>query len=129
MFEQGEGPREGTAQWLVELIQRKWPESNGPGRASESSEELLQIVEERAGRSLRSRKAIDKYFDEPTERSRQRTRSESRRQLIRDSVLVGVLAVSILQYYFLDVSLKIQKLESVPVYVPVNSLAHNKIHT
>ncbi|MGA8006552.1 MAG: hypothetical protein WCA17_10660 [Burkholderiales bacterium] len=125
MNEQNDDPYEGTTQWLVDSARRRSPEEDKPQPATESSEELLQFLEERTGRSLRSRKAIERYIAESVEGVRANTKRGYRTQLILDSTLLLGLVVAILQYYYWDVFLQMDKLERITIFVPAKDLAHH----
>lgn len=85
--------------------------------AENAPEVLLRHIEQHAGRPLRSRGAIDAYLATLTA-----PRDEARpveRSLLRETMLVLFLVVAVLQYYYIDVSLQIQSLKNVTVFVPV----------
>ncbi len=77
--------------------------------SNESTDRLLSYLEQRTGRSLRSRQAIDEYVD---------TRGVSpsgaaatlRDPSLRITAGVSVLALMFLFYYFMDVGLQISSL-------------------
>ena len=88
-----------------------------PSDGVDAAETLLQHLEQRAGRPLRSRPAIDAYFAE------QATAADaarpSGRSLLRETLLVLFLVAAALQYYYIDVSLEIASLNRITVFVPV----------
>lgn len=87
----------------------------------DSAERLLRHVEQHAGQPLRTRASIDAYF---AALSRSRSDDSSpHRSLLREAVLVLFLAVAVLQYYYIDVSLQIAALNQVTVFVPVQESA------
>jgi hypothetical protein len=77
----------------------------------ESSERLLSYLEQRAGRKLRSRRAIDAFVG-PISPSPSGAAAILRDQSIRVTAGMGVLALMFLFYYFMDVGLQISSLHS-----------------
>jgi hypothetical protein len=83
----------------------------------DTPEVLLRHLEQHAARPLRTRAAIDAYLaahsSAPTETA------PTRRSLLRETALVLFLVIAALQYYYIDVSLKIAALNRITVFVPV----------
>jgi hypothetical protein len=77
----------------------------------ESSDQLLSYFEQRTGRNLRSRRAIDDYVGAiaPTPSG---SAAILRDQSVRVTAGMGVLALMFLFYYFMDVGLQISSLHS-----------------
>ncbi len=77
----------------------------------EASDQLLSYLEQRTGRSLRSRRAIDDYVGAiaPTPSG---SAAILRDQSVRVTAGMGVLALMFLFYYFMDVGLQISSLHS-----------------
>jgi len=94
--------------------------SAAQGAAAEPSaaDRLLRRIEAHAGRPLRADDAVDAYFNELAEPVRD-SRSAGR-SLLRETVLVLLLLVAVLQYYYIDVSLQIASLNRVTVFVPID---------
>ncbi|HSH07125.1 MAG TPA: hypothetical protein VLA41_05630 [Burkholderiales bacterium] len=91
----------------------------GATNPEDTAERLLHHVEQHAGQPLRTRASIDAYFA-----AQSRLRDDDRppkRSLLRETVLVLFLAVAVLQYYYIDVSLQIAALNQVTVFVPVQA--------
>ena len=86
-------------------------------QAVDSAETLLRHLEQRSGRPLRSRDAIDTYVAE------QSTQTDAARvagrSLLRETLLVLFLVAAALQYYYVDVSLEIAALKRITIFVPV----------
>ena len=78
------------------------------------AELLLRHVEQHAGQALRTRASIDAYFAASASDAPPPNRS-----LLREASLVLFLAVAMLQYYYVEVSLEIASLNRVTVFVPV----------
>jgi hypothetical protein len=79
--------------------------------SSQSSDALLSYLEQRTGRSLRSRRAIDDYVGAiaPTASG---SAAILRDQSVRVTAGMSVLALMFLFYYFMDVGLQISSLHS-----------------
>ncbi|MGA7984824.1 MAG: hypothetical protein WCA01_06570 [Burkholderiales bacterium] len=77
----------------------------------ESSDRLLSHLEQRTGRSLRSRQAIDEYVD-AVGISKSGAAATMRDPSVRITAGVSVLALMFLFYYFMDVGLQISTLHS-----------------
>jgi hypothetical protein len=77
----------------------------------ESSDRLLSYLEQRTGRSLRSRHAIDAYLDTGSI-SHNGTAARLHDPSVRMTAGVCVLALMFLFYYFMDVGLQISTLHS-----------------
>jgi hypothetical protein len=129
MDEQNSDPYASTARWLAESGRRPSPDAHGPKPPPESSETLLQYLEEQTGRSLRSREAIRHFISDLTERAQKQVKSDRHRQLVRDSALLAVLVVAVLQFYYMDVFLQIDRLNRVTVFLPSRDLAHHDVRT
>jgi len=99
------------AQWLCEVGHRV--PATEPGARPESPEELLRYLAELAGRPLRSREDIHRYFTELHAERLAAIRALERRRLWRESLLIALLATAYLQFYFLDIHLEIAKLPRV----------------
>lgn len=87
------------------------------GETAHPAELLLRHLEQHAGQALRTRASIDAYFADSA-----RSASEAslpKRSLVREAALVLFLAVAVLQYYYVEVSLEIASLNRVTVFVPV----------
>ncbi|MBF6570726.1 MAG: hypothetical protein IVW54_17815 [Candidatus Binataceae bacterium] len=112
-------PYEGAAQWLAESGRRPWPDSPAQCQvaARESSEELLTYLEECAGRPLRSRAAIKQYVADLRSPSQVAT-ARKLDQLLRETALLAMLTVAVLQYYYMDVFLQIGNISHLAVYLP-----------
>ncbi|HUJ85548.1 MAG TPA: hypothetical protein VLX30_01700 [Burkholderiales bacterium] len=79
--------------------------------STESSDRLLSYLEHRAGRSLRSRQAIDQYVD-TLGVSPSGAAAALRDPSLRITAGVSVLALMFLFYYFMDVGVQISSLHS-----------------
>jgi len=95
--------------------------AQGAAAGPSAADRLLRRIEAHAGRPLRADDAVDAYFNEladPAHVGRPTARS-----LLRETVLVLLLLVAVLQYYYIDVSLQIASLNHVTVFVPTERLA------
>ena len=112
-------PYEGAAQWLAESGRRPWPDlpAQREAAARESSDELLTYLEECAGGRLRSRAAIKQYVAELRSQSQVAT-ARKRHQLLRETALLAMLTLAVLQYYYMDVFLQIEHISHLAVYLP-----------
>jgi hypothetical protein len=91
-----------------------------PAEAANGPEMLLRHLEQRAGKPLRSRAAIDAYLASLP--AAQEQRPAAGRSLLRETLLVLFLMIAVLQYYYMDVSLEIAALNRITVFVPVQAL-------
>jgi hypothetical protein len=129
MDKENSDPYASTARWLAESGKRPSPDARGLKPAPESSEMLLQYLEEQTGRSLRSREDIRHFISDLTEHSQERLKESRNRQLVRDAALLAVLAFSVLQFYYMDFFLQIDRLNRVTVFLPTRDLAHRDART
>ncbi len=114
-YESKFGPVQARAAERVPSAAQRAPAERG------ETERLLRRIEARAGRPLRTDDAVDAYFKalaEPARESRPAGRS-----LLRETVLVLLLLVAVLQYYYMDVALQIASLNHVTVFVPTEKPA------
>ncbi|KPK06136.1 MAG: hypothetical protein AMJ64_09860 [Betaproteobacteria bacterium SG8_39] len=85
--------------------------------AEDTPERLLRHLEQHAGQSLRTCAAIDSYL--AAQSGAQGDAPPARRSLLRETALVLFLAIAVLQYYYVDVSLEIAALNRITVFLPV----------
>jgi hypothetical protein len=85
----------------------------------ESSEALIQYLEQVSGRALRSREDIRRYLDEVSRSSGPR---RSLLHTLKQGMWLTLLAVAYLQYYFLDVLNRIENMPEVRVNLPMTKL-------
>jgi hypothetical protein len=117
--------------WLQEVARRPWPASGQvtatAGIRGPSSEQLLAYLESLAGRSLRTREAIDAFMSDAAAQRTDAWRARVRRSIARQTAVLGTLTAAFLTFYFLDVNLQIQSLQKSTFLVPhVQPLAHGK---
>jgi hypothetical protein len=120
------GSDESLATWLQEVARRPWPDGgpsalSTPQTSPESSEQLLDYLEMLTGRRLRSRDDIRRFVAEGAPPQSQAWQVRVRRSIRRQSLVLIMLAAAILQFYFLDVNLKIQSLNSAGAFAPAAS--------
>lgn len=89
---------------------------------SESSEALIQYLEQVSGRALRSREDIRRYLDEV---SRNNGPRRSLLHTLKQGMWLALLVVAYLQYYLLDVMNQINDIPEVRVNLPMTKL-HGK---
>jgi hypothetical protein len=82
------------------------------------AEELLVLIEKSAGHEVRSPEQIRELFARMTRERPRSDRVQNNRRIIRESILVSLLTVSLLQYHFWDVSLEIASLRSLTIQWP-----------
>ena len=87
----------------------------------ETREELVQHLEKLTGRSLRTREDIQAYVREVAARNAADQPSVRRWLKAKKATLLVLLALSVMQYYVLDVMLEIVSLPSTTFFVPVRS--------
>jgi hypothetical protein len=123
MNEHGSAPDEDLAEWLKEAGHRTIPPTGHRSRDDDaesiSSASLFGYLEGLAGRKLRSRAALVSYLAEISGDAPKVHRARARNRIVRETVLVGLLALAFLQYYFWDVHLQIASLQSIHVFAPV----------
>ena len=76
--------------------------------STDTSDQLLSYLENRTGRTLRSRRAIDEYVDVVAADGAGSLRNRS----LRLTAGMSVLALMFLFYYFMDVGLQISSIRS-----------------
>ena len=72
------------------------------------------------GRRFTSREDINDFLKQIQAEEVEKTRAATRQRIIRETLLLGCLLASFLQYYYWDVSLQIASLQKVHVFVPVS---------
>jgi hypothetical protein len=97
---------------------------------ADTSDQLLRYLEQRTGRSLRSREAIDKYVV-AVSASPGGAAAVSSNSSLRITAGLGVLALMFLFYYFMDIGLQISTIRSnvltpVVVAAPLSALDRNR---
>lgn len=108
-------PSEEVADWLQDMGRR------GVRSGRQESDEALRVhFEQIAERRIRTRKDINDYVKELTEKVREK-RSKSNH--LKNAVLAALFVVALLQYYFIDVQLEILTQPAVTVFVPSIDLA------
>jgi type VI protein secretion system component VasF len=104
-------PSEDVAEWMKEVGRRK--QRHG---ARDSDKALRLHLEELTGRKIETREDISDYVAEV---SREADARRSRAQYLKNGLLGILLVVAALQYYFIDVQLKILSQPTLTVFVPV----------
>jgi hypothetical protein len=84
-------------------------------------EELIQYLEEKSGRSIRTREDIKAYIDEVGARKAADDPSVRRWQTAKTAVLIGLSVFAFIQYYYMDVMVQILSLRETTVFVPVRA--------
>ena len=98
-----------------------WLEESGHRHVQhpkDSPERLLQFLEEVAGERLESREDILRYFNKLSARETQAREARRKRQLIRQTILVVLLGLSVGQYYYWQVQLEIVASQKNYYFVP-----------
>lgn len=108
------------AQWLREVARGPRPARPAAQAPGESGERLLDYLEARTGRKLRSREAVDAYLKDLESQKSEAQRTGMRRGIIRGAILLVLILAAYLQYYYWDVKLEIASLPAVQVFVPVS---------
>lgn len=81
-----------------------------------SDRELVAYLERLSGRQIRSRQDITSYVNESSQTAQA---MRSRWENLKSGSLYGLLVIAALQYYFIDVQLRILSQPSLTVFVPV----------
>lgn len=103
------------AQWLREVAHG--PASVPPALpVEETSDSVLQHLENRVGRKLRSRAAIDGFLKDLAVAESREWQRGMRRGILRGALLLCLLLGAILHFYYWSVALEIESLPSVQVY-------------
>jgi hypothetical protein len=118
------GAGEQLAQWLKEAGRRTQSKPpSAPGAAAEddgtfnSPSSLHRYLEELAGRKLPTHADVLAFLKEVAGSEPRENRQRELRRMVRELALLGLLALSYLQYYYWDVQLQIAALNSVHVYI------------
>ena len=72
------------------------------------------------GRRFTSREDINDFLKQIQAEEVKKTRAATGQRIIRETLLLGCLLASYLQYYFWDVNLQVASLQNVRVFVPVS---------
>lgn len=122
MSEDCKDPGLELAQWLRDVGRRRLPQggvcSGEEGERARTSEEILQLLEREAGRRIRSGAELERFLHQVSMRDPEATRGYRRQRIIRETVLLAVLVVAVLQYYFLRVAIEIATLPHNIIYLP-----------
>jgi hypothetical protein len=108
---QGEDYERELTQWLEESGRRR------AAGTAQSAADLLQYLEQLAGRRLASREDILEYLRSLQVDETERALAAGRRRKVREAVFLGLLAVASAQYYYWDVGLQIASLHNVHYFV------------
>ncbi len=109
------------AQWLRDVARGRLGAPQTPPPAADGTrEDVLEYLERRTGRKLRSREAVDRYLKDLEARESEFRRKGMRRGIIRGTLLLALILTAYLNYYYWDVRLEIVSLPAVQVFVPVN---------
>ena len=87
----------------------------------ETREELVQHLEKLTGRTLRTREDIQAYAREVSARKAADQPSVRRWLRAKNLTLVALLALSVIQYYGLDVLLEIVSMRTTTFFVPAST--------
>jgi hypothetical protein len=114
------------AGWLRDVGRRKWRVSRLPGMGgcaggAESCEEVIEYLEQLAGRKIRSREDVRRCLGELWAKEREAGRIYRRRQIVKESLMLLCLVTAYIQYYFWDVNLQIARLPSTVIFVPTEA--------
>jgi hypothetical protein len=90
-------------------------------RNPESSEALIQYLEQVSGRALRSREDIRRYLDEV---ARQNAGPSGILQTLKQGTWLVLLVVAYLQYYLLDIMNQVNSMPEIRVNLPITQLHH-----
>ena len=102
------------AQWLREVARGK-PVVD-VSLPAESSDAILEHLEARTGRTLRSRAAVDALLKDMALAEFRAHQRGMRRGILRGALLLTLLLAAFLHYYYWDVTLEIGALPRVEVY-------------
>jgi hypothetical protein len=114
-----EASNSGVADWLKEAAKRAARRKGREVTVAPTAEDLLDMLRELSGRPLSTRAEVRAYVRE-TEEALTRAR---RHNLIKEAVLVALVALSFLPYYFADVQLQILSLPRIVVFASEPSAA------
>jgi hypothetical protein len=119
--EQDRGLNADLVEWLTEAGRRTvrlqpHRSDDDDGTWSDSPAHLFHYLEESAGRKLRSLAELASFLEELSGDSPRLYRLRERRRVIREGILLGVLALAWLQYYFWEVHTQIASLPCVQVF-------------
>lgn len=117
-----EGDGEILAQWLKEAGRRAQTRVHDDAADGDdtynSPASLHRYVEDLAGRKLQTHGAVLEFLKEVAGSQPQGHREHERRRMVREVVLIAVLALSYLHFYYWEVQLEIAALNSVKVVIP-----------
>ena len=91
-------------------------------RDPESSENLIQYLEQLSGRQLRTREDVRRLLDEISTKSPDAGPTSSLMRTLKQGMWLALLAAAYLQYYFLDVLNQINSIPEIRVNLPVAKL-------
>ena len=102
----------GVADWLKDAAKRVARRRGREVTVAPTAEDLLEMLQTLSGRKLRTRAEVRAYVRE----AEQAITGARRHRLVKEAVLVALVALSFLPYYFADVQLQILSLPSVVVF-------------
>jgi hypothetical protein len=109
----------GMADWLKESAKRVARRRGQEVTVAPTAEDLLEMLQALSGRKLHTRAEVRAYVRE----AEQAITGARRHRLVKEAVLVALVALSYLPYYFADVQLQILSLPSVVVFASERSAA------
>jgi hypothetical protein len=125
LSDQDAGSGELLTHWLKEAGRRAQSKAKAQeGAAADvddtynSPASLHRYLEELAGRKLETHAQVLEFLKEAAGNQPHGYREYERRRMVREVVLILVLALSYLHFYFWEVQLQIAALNSVNVFIP-----------
>lgn len=94
-------------------------------QAPESSEMLLQYLEQASGRKLRTREDVHRFLDEVSSKDPRTSRATGLWHTLKQGMWLALLVVAYLQFYLLDVMNQINSIPEIRVNLPLTKL-HGK---
>jgi hypothetical protein len=88
----------------------------------ESSEMLLQYLEQASGRKLRTRDDVRQFLDEVSSKDPQTSRATTLWRTLKQGMWLALMVIAYLQFYLLDVMNQINSIPEIRVNLPMTKL-------
>ena len=91
-------------------------------REPESSESLIQYLEQASGRRLRTREEIRQFLLETSAKKPEAEKTTALWHTLKQGMWLALLVAAYLQFYLLDIMVEINSISEIRVNVPVTKL-------
>lgn len=89
--------------------------------ATESSEALIQYLEQATGKKLRTREDVRRFLDEIAARKPDESPAERFWRTAKEGTWLLLLVAAFLQYYFMDILIQVNSMPEIRVNLPATA--------